>query len=90
MFLLSTLFFPLNNIKTLRRLISIASNVEEFSSINWAASIQGFLINEFNKIAIKFVMEKPLDYISGFLPLVLVSHTTFKSNFIFIKSYYIS
>ncbi|KAL0910705.1 hypothetical protein M5K25_018786 [Dendrobium thyrsiflorum] len=44
--------------------------VEEFSSINWAWSIREFFINEFNKIATKFAIKKPLGYINGFLPTI--------------------
>ncbi|KAH0450206.1 hypothetical protein IEQ34_020898 [Dendrobium chrysotoxum] len=72
MFLLSNLFFPLNNHKTPRRLISIANNVNEFNSINWASCIRNFMINEFNTITDKFAMEKPLGYINGFFPLLLI------------------
>ncbi|KAH0463204.1 hypothetical protein IEQ34_007786 [Dendrobium chrysotoxum] len=72
MFLLSNLFFPLNNHKTPRRLISIANNVNEFNSINWAACIRNFMVNEFNTITNKFAMKKPLGYINGFFPLLLI------------------
>ncbi|KAH0450585.1 hypothetical protein IEQ34_021277 [Dendrobium chrysotoxum] len=71
-FLLSNLFIPLNNHKTPRRLISIANNVNEFNSINWAACIRNFMVNEFNTITNKFAMEKPLGYINSFFPLILI------------------
>ncbi|PKU79571.1 hypothetical protein MA16_Dca000917 [Dendrobium catenatum] len=90
MFLLSNLFFPLNNLKTPRSLILIVNNVEEFSYNNWVANIREFLINKFKKIVTKSAIKKPLDYINGFLPLMSVNPNTFKSNFIIIKFYYIS
>ncbi|KAL0907767.1 hypothetical protein M5K25_022202 [Dendrobium thyrsiflorum] len=71
-FVLSNLFFPLNSLKTPRRLVSIASSLEEFSSINWAWTLREFLVNEFNRMATKLATEKPLGYINGFLPLLLV------------------
>ncbi|KAL0907664.1 hypothetical protein M5K25_022086 [Dendrobium thyrsiflorum] len=71
-FVLSNLFFPLNSLKTPRRLVSIASSLEEFSSINWAWTLREFLVNEFNRMATKLATEKPLGYINDFLPLLLV------------------
>ncbi|KAL0927742.1 hypothetical protein M5K25_001948 [Dendrobium thyrsiflorum] len=71
-FVLSNLFVPLNSLKTPRRLVSIASSLEEFSSINWAWTLREFLVNEFNRMATKLATEKPLGYINGFLPLLLV------------------
>ncbi|KAL0910132.1 hypothetical protein M5K25_021074 [Dendrobium thyrsiflorum] len=71
-FVLSNLFFPLNSLKTPRRLVSIASSLEEFSSINWAWTLREFLVNEFNRMATKLATEKPLGYINGFLPLLLI------------------
>ncbi|KAH0448558.1 hypothetical protein IEQ34_022358 [Dendrobium chrysotoxum] len=59
-------------IKTFIMLISIANNVKEFNSINWAAYIRNFMVNEFNTITDKFAMEKPLGYINGFFPLLLI------------------
>ncbi|KAH0461017.1 hypothetical protein IEQ34_008592 [Dendrobium chrysotoxum] len=53
-------------------LISIANNVNEFNSINWAACIRNFMVNEFNTITDKFAMEKPLGYINGFFSLLLI------------------
>ncbi|KAL0920107.1 hypothetical protein M5K25_009218 [Dendrobium thyrsiflorum] len=63
-FVLSNLFFPLNSLKTPRRLVSIASSLEEFSSINWAWTLREFLVNEFNRMATKLATEKPLGYIN--------------------------
>ncbi|KAL0906201.1 hypothetical protein M5K25_024675 [Dendrobium thyrsiflorum] len=71
-FIVSNLFFPLNSHKIPRRLVSIASSLEEFSSINWAWTLREFLVNEFNRMATKLATEKPLGYINGFLPLLLV------------------
>ncbi|KAL0910415.1 hypothetical protein M5K25_021396 [Dendrobium thyrsiflorum] len=71
-FVVSNLFFPLNSLKTPRRLVSIASSLEEFSSINWAWTLREFMVNEFNRMATKLATEKPLGYINGFLPLLLV------------------
>ncbi|PKU68604.1 hypothetical protein MA16_Dca025696 [Dendrobium catenatum] len=73
MFLLSNIFFPLNNYKTPRRLISVASNLSEFTSINWASCIRNFMVREFNIIFEKFQMKRPLGYINYFFPLLLVS-----------------
>ncbi|KAL0918469.1 hypothetical protein M5K25_010478 [Dendrobium thyrsiflorum] len=71
-FVVSNLFFPLNSLKTSRRLVSIASSLEEFSSINWAWTLREFMVNEFNRMATKLATEKPLGYINGFIPLLLV------------------
>ncbi|KAL0906157.1 hypothetical protein M5K25_024626 [Dendrobium thyrsiflorum] len=71
-FVISNLFFPLNSLKTPRRLVSIASSLEEFFSINWAWTLREFMVNEFNRMATKLATEKPLGYINGFLPLLLV------------------
>ncbi|KAL0926473.1 hypothetical protein M5K25_002707 [Dendrobium thyrsiflorum] len=71
-FVVSNLFFPLNSLKTPRRLVSIANSLEEFSSINWAWTLREFMVNEFNRMATKLATEKPLDYINGFIPLLLV------------------
>ncbi|KAL0926734.1 hypothetical protein M5K25_002979 [Dendrobium thyrsiflorum] len=71
-FVVSNLFFPLNSLKTPRRLVSIASSLEEFSSINWAWTLREFMVNEFNRMATKLATEKPLGYINGFIPLLLV------------------
>ncbi|KAL0918425.1 hypothetical protein M5K25_010434 [Dendrobium thyrsiflorum] len=71
-FVVSNLFFPLNSLKTPRRLVSIASSLEEFSSINWAWTLREFMVNEFNRMATKLATEKPLGYINDFIPLLLV------------------
>ncbi|KAI0491850.1 hypothetical protein KFK09_026111 [Dendrobium nobile] len=70
-FFVSNLFFLLDNLKTPRKLMYIASNVDEFSFIHWIGSIREFLVYEFNKIAIKFALKKPLDYINDFVHIVL-------------------
>ncbi|KAH0449513.1 hypothetical protein IEQ34_020205 [Dendrobium chrysotoxum] len=49
-----------------------ANNVNEFNSINWAACIRNFMVNEFNTITDKFAMEKSLGYINDFFPLLLI------------------
>ncbi|KAL0907793.1 hypothetical protein M5K25_022232 [Dendrobium thyrsiflorum] len=56
-FIISNLFFPLNSHKTHRRL---------------AWTLREFLVNEFNRMASKLATEKPLGYINGFLPLLLI------------------
>ncbi|KAH0461187.1 hypothetical protein IEQ34_008762 [Dendrobium chrysotoxum] len=53
-FLLSNLFFPNNNYRTPRRLITIVDNIDKFNSYNWAMSIQSFLVSQFNRLAPKF------------------------------------
>lgn len=53
--------------------MSIASNIDEFLSINRAGNIRKFFVHEFNKIATKFAMKKPLGYINKFVPLLIVS-----------------
>ncbi|KAL0918631.1 hypothetical protein M5K25_010650 [Dendrobium thyrsiflorum] len=73
MFLVSNLFFPLNSHKIPRKLVSIVSSLKEFSSKNWAWTLREFLVNEFNRMAIKFATKKPLGYINDFLPLLLMS-----------------
>ncbi|KAI0529222.1 hypothetical protein KFK09_001769 [Dendrobium nobile] len=73
MFLLSNLFFPLNSHKTPRRLTSVANNLSEFASINWASCLRNFMVGEFNTIFEKFQLQRPLGYINNFFPLLLVS-----------------
>ncbi|KAH0449779.1 hypothetical protein IEQ34_020471 [Dendrobium chrysotoxum] len=72
-FLLSNLFFPFNNYRTPKKLISVAHNINEFSRYNWAGAIRNFLVSQFDGIANKFVAESPLGYINGFVPLLMVS-----------------
>ncbi|KAL0912425.1 hypothetical protein M5K25_018396 [Dendrobium thyrsiflorum] len=71
-FHVSKLFFSLNNHKTPKRLLTVVSSIEEFSSINWAWTIREFFVNEFNKIETKFAMKKQLSYINRFLQILLV------------------
>ncbi|KAI0488977.1 hypothetical protein KFK09_028818 [Dendrobium nobile] len=72
MFLLSNLFFPLNSHKTPRRLTTVANNLSEFASINWASSLRNFMVEEFNTIFEKYKLQRPLGYINGFFPLLLI------------------
>ncbi|KAI0529055.1 hypothetical protein KFK09_001600 [Dendrobium nobile] len=72
MFLLSNLFFPLNSHKTPRRLTTVANNLSEFASINWASSLRNFMVEEFNTIFEKYKLQRPLGYINDFFPLLLV------------------
>ncbi|KAH0436251.1 hypothetical protein IEQ34_026448 [Dendrobium chrysotoxum] len=80
-FLLSNLFFPNNNYRTPRRLISIAQNIDEFNSYNWAMSIRDFLVNQLDRLAPKYVQDEPLGYMSGFVPLLMIwflEHTSIR------------
>ncbi|KAH0454970.1 hypothetical protein IEQ34_016894 [Dendrobium chrysotoxum] len=64
----------------IKRLITIAENIDEFNSYNWAMSIRDFLISQFDRLAPKYIEYEPLGYMSGFVPLLMIwflEHTSF-------------